>query len=88
MQVRFRLFIASAWAVLSVSPAAADDILLINGNSNNTVQKGSLSVGDAFVKQRLESVLGHRTRVLWDETPAGEMRALPTAPTSPWCWNL
>jgi hypothetical protein len=56
-------------------PAEAADVLLINGNSNNTVRKGELSIGDAFVKDRLETALGHQARVLWDDTPQAGMRA-------------
>jgi hypothetical protein len=56
-------------------PAGAADVLLINGNSNNTVRKGELSIGDAFVKERLETALGHKTSVVWDETPLAGMRA-------------
>ncbi|MEO6098388.1 MAG: hypothetical protein ABIW76_23030, partial [Fibrobacteria bacterium] len=45
------------------------------GNSNNTVRKGELSIGDAFIKNRLESALGHQTKVMWDETPQADMRS-------------
>lgn len=62
-------------ACLAVTGVPAADILLINGNSNNTVQQGNLSIGDAFVKQRLEATLGHKTRVLWDASAAAAMRA-------------
>lgn len=71
----FLLGLAAAWSAGNGSAARAADVLLVNGNSNNTVRRGELSLGDAFVKARLETVLGHRTRVVWDETPQAAMRA-------------
>ncbi len=60
---------------ISAAAAGAADVLIINGNSNGTVTQGNLSLGDAFVKQRLESVLHHKTRVMWDQTAKAEMLA-------------
>jgi hypothetical protein len=60
---------------LFAAGAGAADVLLINGNSNNTVTQGNLSLGDAFVKQRLENVLHHKTRVMWDQTSGTAMLA-------------
>jgi hypothetical protein len=69
------LRILSAALGLLAGGAVAANVLIINGNSNNTVTQGNLSLGDAFVKQRLENVLHHKTRVMWDQTPKAEMLA-------------
>jgi len=63
-------------AILAAAPSPeASSILIITGTSNNTVPRGGLSLGDAFLKQRLESASGHRTRVLEDAAAAANMRA-------------
>lgn len=75
MTASARLSLAFA-AILAAAPAPeAAGILLINGNSNNTVPRGGLSLGDAFLKQRLETVSGHRTTVMEDAAAAVAMRA-------------
>lgn len=68
-------FAAFLMAGASAPPPEAAGILLINGTSNNTVPRGGLSVGDAFLMQRLESASGHRTRVMEDAAEASAMRA-------------
>jgi hypothetical protein len=67
--------VLAAVAGLLSGRAGAADILLVNGNSNGTVTEGNLSLGDAFVKQRLETALHHKTRVMWDQTPKAAMLA-------------
>jgi hypothetical protein len=70
----FPLLLAAAAGLLPQAAGAAG-VLIINGNSNGTVTEGNLSLGDAFVKQRLETVLHHKTRVMWDQTAKAAMLA-------------
>jgi hypothetical protein len=70
----FPLLLAAA-AGLSPRGIGAANVLIINGNSNGTVTEGNLSLGDAFVKQRLEATLHHKTRVMWDQTAKAAMLA-------------
>jgi hypothetical protein len=60
------------WAAL---PAPAAKVLVIYGNSNGTVTEGNYSLGDAWVKQRLETALHHQVRFLWDQTAKAAMLA-------------
>ncbi len=53
---------------------AAGNILLIVGDENGTVAMG-MSIGDVFIRNRLESVLGHNVINMEHGAPADEMLA-------------
>ena len=69
------LSMAFGLALWAAVPAAAAKILVIYGNSNGTVTEGNYSLGDAWVKQRLETVLHHQVRFMWDQTAKAAMLA-------------
>lgn len=69
------LFLTLGLAMGAPGPAGGAAVLVIYGNSNETVAEGSLSLGDAWVKQRLETSLRHQTRFMWDQTPKDRMLA-------------
>jgi len=52
----------------------ARNILMIVGDENGTVIPGT-SIGDVFIKNRLELVLGHKVTRMEDGAPADEMHA-------------
>lgn len=66
--LRARIAATAGAILLAAGAARAAHVLVINGNSNNTVTQGNLSLGDAYVKQRLETALHHKVRVMWDQT--------------------
>lgn len=72
---RARLALTAGGILLAAGAAGAANVLVINGNSNNTVTQGNLSLGDAYVKQRLETALHHKVRMMWDQTAKADMLA-------------
>jgi hypothetical protein len=64
-----------ALALWTAVPSAGAKVLVIYGNSNGTVTEGNYSLGDAWVKQRLETALHHQVRFMWDLTPKAQMLA-------------
>src|SRR4051812_6290631 len=76
------LAMAAGFVLLAAGLSAAAKVLVIYGNSNGTVNEGSYSLGDAWVKQNLETALHHQARCMWDqrakeETPAAADSADP-----------
>jgi hypothetical protein len=60
--------LAAGFVFWTAGPSAGAKVLVIYGNSNGTVNEGSYSLGDAWVKQRLETALHHQVRFMWDQT--------------------
>jgi len=70
-----RLAMAGVLVLWAAGPSAGAKVLVIYGNSNGTVNEGSYSLGDAWVKQHLETALHHQVRFMWDQTSKEQMLA-------------
>ncbi len=69
------LGLAAGLVLWTARPSAGAKVIVIYGNSNGTVNEGSYSLGDAWVKQRLETALHHQVRFIWDQTSKEPMLA-------------
>jgi hypothetical protein len=60
--------------LVCLSHGLGADILMVVGNSNQTVPAGELSVGDAFVSDYLKTELRHLVRIMNDSEPRTAMQ--------------